>query len=170
MITSKKKILIFTAIFILFFPVIVFANTQADIGSIDGAKELVNLFNIWVKGAGALVLMIGCADMFLSMASEHEENKQRALKSICAGFLLITSYPLLCAICDIANYDAFETLLSVVALFLKFIGAMTALRGSYMFMMSLKDQSGEARDKSIKLIGGGLATIVVAQSCFSFLF
>ena len=38
-----------------------------------------------------------------------------------------------------------------------------------MFMMSTKEQSGEAREKSIKLVGGGLATIAVAQGCLSFL-
>lgn len=167
---NNKKIIILIIASRLFIPQeVAMAGTADDIGSIEGATQLINLFNIWIKGVGALVLMYGCTDMFLSMASENEERKNTALKTICVGFLLIISYPLLCKICDISNYNAFQVILNVVSLFLKFIGAMVTLRGAYMFMMSTKEQSGEAREKSIKLIGGGLATIAVAQSCLSFL-
>lgn len=167
---TNKKLLFSIILVKLFIPnVVALAGTADDINSIDGAAQLVNFFNIWVKGVGALLLMVGYADMFLSMASEHEENKSKALKTICVGFLLIISYSFICTICDISSYNAFEVILSVVGLFLKFIGAMSALRGSYMFVMSTRDQNGDAREKSIKLVGGGLATIVVAQSCLSFL-
>lgn len=154
---------------LLSIPHLVFANTSSDISSIDGAKNLVNLFNLWIRGVGALVLMFGSAETFMNIATENIEHRTRGFKCICCGLLMICSYSIICAICDIGNYNGFQVLISIVALFLEFIGAMSAMYGAYSFISSIKDQNAEAKQKAIKVFFGGLAVIAVAQSSSSFL-
>lgn len=156
-------------VFLISIPVNVFADTNSAMGTIDGAKNLVNFFDIWVRGAGALVLMYGCADAFMNFATENNEHRTRGLKCICAGLLMIRSYSIICAISDIGNYDSFQVLLSVVAVFLEFIGAMSAMYGAYSFFQSVREQHAEARNRAVRILFGGLAVIAVAQSYSAFL-
>lgn len=156
-------------VFLISIPVSVFADTAGSIGQIEGASNLINFFDIWVRGAGALVLMYGCADAFMNFATEHNEHRTRGLKCICAGLLMIRSYSIICAICDIGNYNSFQVLLSVLAVFLEFIGAMSAMYGAYSFFQSIRDNHAEARNRAVRILFGGLAVIAVAQSYSVFL-
>lgn len=167
---NNKLIRTCIIVFILLsIPISAFANTANDISSIDGAKELINFFDVYVRGAGAIILFIGVGEMFLTMAVPRIEHKLKSLMSICCGLLMIISYSIICAICDISTYDSFQLILSIVSIFFEFIGAMFAMYGAYSIFSAIKEQNGEAKYKAMKILFGGLVAVAIAQSSFSFL-
>jgi len=154
---------------LLSIPSLAFADTASDISAIDGAQNLINLFDVYIRGAGALVLFFGVGEMFMNIAVPRIEQKIKSLMSICFGLLMICSYPIICAICDIKTYDSFQLILAIVSIFFEFIGAMLSMYGAYSIFNSLKEQNAEARNKAAKIFFGGLAVIAIAQSSFTFL-
>ena len=168
----KNKKLFRTLLFVSFFmliPRLAFADTASDISTIDGAKELVKFFDIFMRGVGAVVLMIGTAQTFMKFGSERQTDRIKGLKTMCCGFLMVCSYSFICKVCDISSYNSFQLILSVIAFFMEFIGAMCTIYGAYQFAQSLKDQDGESKQRAIKNLFSGLAVIAVAQCSNSFL-
>lgn len=167
---NKKIIKTCMMVFILLsIPSLAFADTASNISSIDGAQDLINLFDVYVRGAGVLILFFGVGEMFMNMAVPRLEIKIKSLLSISGGLFLICSYPIICAVCDIKAYDSFKLILSIISIFFEFIGAMLAFYGAYSTFRSLNEQNAEAKYKAIKILMGGLAVVAIAQSSFSFL-
>lgn len=168
----KNRKLIKTWIMVLVLlsiPHLVFADTASDISEIEGARNLVTLFDVYIRGTGAIVLMFGVGELFVSMIYERIEHMVRTLTNICAGLFMICSYSIICKICDISTYNSFQVILSMVSIAFEFTGIMVAMYGANAIFKSLKEQSGEARHKATKIFFGGLAMVAVAQSYFSFL-
>ncbi len=170
MMKNKKilKTLLFLSFFV-FIPKLVFADTASDISNIDGAKNLVKFFDIFMRGIGCIVIFYGTGETFLKLGNTKQSDRIKGLTSICCGFLMVCSYSIICKICDISSYNSFQLMLSLIAFFVKTIGVFEVLHGAYKFSQSFSDQDGEAKRAAFKIIFNGAAAIAIAQCSSSFL-
>jgi len=137
--------------------------------NIAGYKEILNMMKIYVRGAGAIVLMIGSADFFINVYNEHLEKLVSAMHTIGAGFFLILADGFVQAIGNANGAQTFQLLLSMIGLIISFIGAVLAMIGAYRTLNSIKDRNAENRSKSIKVLVSGLMLVAISQSLSNFL-
>lgn len=152
---------------LLCLPIIAHAATIDT--NIKGYKEMLDMMKTYVRGAGAIVLMIGCADFFISLSSESTDRLVKAMQLMGAGFFLILADSFVQAIGNADGAQTFEMLLAMVGLIVSFIGAVLAMFGAYRMFNSIKDRDSESRQRAIKLLFSGLALVAISQSLSNFL-
>jgi hypothetical protein len=165
---KRRFIRSFISILILLsLPVIVQATTIDT--NIAGYTGILNMMKIYVRGTGAIVLMIGSADFFINLSNEHIEKLVSSMHTIGAGFFLILADSFVQAIGNANGSQTFQLLLSMIGLIISFIGAVLAMIGAYRTLDSIKDRNAENRSKSIKVLASGLMLVAISQSLSAFL-
>lgn len=154
--------------FCMLFPIMTYA-TEIDT-SVEGYTEMLNILKIYVRGAGAIVLMIGSADFFLSLANEGIDRLVRAMQIMGAGCFLMLADNFVQAIGKADGSETFQILFSMVALIISFIGVVLTMLGSYNVFNSLKERNSETRNRAIKVLFSGLMLIAISQSVSVFIF
>lgn len=137
--------------------------------NISGYTEILNIMKVYVKGAGAIVLMIGCGDFFISLSNESTERLVRAMQVMGAGFFLILADSFVQAIGHANGKETFNMLFNMIALIVSFIGAVLTMLGSYRTMNSIKEKNAEVKSKAIKVVFSGLMLIAISRSLATFL-
>lgn len=152
---------------LLCLPIIAHAATIDT--NIEGYKKMLDMMKVYVRGAGAIVLMIGCADFFISISGESTDRLVKAMQLMGAGFFLILADSFVQAIGNANGSETFEMLLGMVGLIVSFIGAVLSMLGGYRMFNSVKDRDSESRQRAIKLICSGLMLVAISQSLSNFL-
>ncbi|MBX4267191.1 hypothetical protein [Clostridium estertheticum] len=168
-IQNKKRVIRSFIIILILWSLPIIAQATEINTDISGYKEILKMMKIYVRGAGAIVLMIGSADFFINVANEHTEKLVSSMQAIGAGFFLILADSFVQAIGNANGAQTFELLLSMVGLIISFIGAVLAMLGAYRTFNSIKDRNSENRSKSIKAVVSGLMLVAISQSLSSFL-
>lgn len=127
------------------------------------------MMKIYVRGAGAIVLLIGSADFFISLSYESTDRLVRAMQLIGGGFFLILADSLVQAIGSASGQETFTMLLNIVGTIVSFMGAVLSFLGAYRTFNSIKERNGDARSKALKLFFCGLMLVAISKSLSSFL-
>lgn len=157
-----------TLLFCMLFPTLTYGATTIDT-SVEGYTEMLNMLQVYVRGAGAIVLMVGSADFFLSLSNEGVDRLVRAMQVMGAGCFLMLADSFVKAIGTASGSQTFEILFSMVALVISFIGVVLTMLGSYNVFNSLKERSSETRNRAIKVLFSGLMLIAISQSVSTFI-
>lgn len=158
-----------TIIFISFPEIVQAATTTIDT-SIDGYTNILNLLKIYVRGAGAIVLMIGSADFFISLSYDGIDRLVRAMYMMGAGCFLILADSFVQAIGNAhSGQETFQMLFGMVALIITFIGVVLSALGAYNVLNSYKERNSETRNRAIKVLFSGLMLIAISQSVSNFI-
>lgn len=165
---KKVFISILSVLIIVCFPLCVQAVTIDT--SIEGYTKILDMMKTYVKGAGGIVLMIGCGDFFLSLTNDSTERLVKAMQTIGAGFFLIIADSFLTAIGKADGSQTFTLLFNMISMIISFIGAVLAMLGAYRIFNSVKEKNPEIRSKAIKVFFSGMMLIVVSQSVSAFVY
>lgn len=149
------------------FPAIV--NAAAIDQNVEGYAKLLDMMKVYVRGAGAIILLVGSADFFISFSHENTDRLVRAMQLMGGGFFLILADSLVQAIGNANGTETFTILLNAVGLIISFIGAVLSFLGAYRTLNSIKERNADARSKSLKLLFCGLMLVAISQSVSSFL-
>lgn len=136
--------------------------------SIEGYTGILNMLKVYVRGSGAIVLMIGTADFFISLSQENTDRLVKSMYTMGAGFFLILADSLVQSIGNANGSQAFATLLSMTGLIISFIGAVLTMLGAYKVIDSIKERNSESKSKGIKVLFSGLMLVVISQSLSNF--
>lgn len=137
--------------------------------SVEGYDKLLNMMQIYVRGAGAIVLMLGSGDFFISLSSENTERIVRAMQMMGAGCFLMLADSFVKAIGNADGPATFRMLYSMIGVIISFIGVVLAVLGAYNTFNSIKERSAENRSKAIKVLFSGLMLLAISQSLSSFI-
>lgn len=166
---DKKRVIRSAVITLILLSLPVIAHATTIDTSLEGYTKLLSAMKVYVRGSGAIVLLVGCGDFFISLSNDSNERLVKAMQVIGAGFFLIIADSFIQAIATADGSQTFSTLLSFVGLIISFIGAVLSMMGGYKAMNSIKDRNAEARSKGIRTLVSGLMLIALSQSLTNFL-
>lgn len=166
-IKHKLKLSVFIAFVFCMFPIISYA-TAIDT-DVEGYTQILNMLKLYVRGSGAVALMIGSADFFISLSYEGVDRLVKAMHVMGAGCFLMLADNFVQFIGTADGSTTFVLLFSMVGLIILFIGVVLTALGSYNVLNSFKERNPETRNRSIKILFSGLMLIAISQSLSTFI-